>query len=175
MDIDTKQHALMDSRRDKERKKAMDALEEWRTENGNSKMTENPIEADNDPTTERSGVKIVELHSEDEDVERECQKINMGNVKAVRVTKKETSASNTKQIVKSDYVERKKKEVADRVLPKLRERGEVEITHTPRTFPTPSRESTAMEEEAWIKNITLARRATGKHCLLFRNDVPCPL
>ncbi|KAI8425976.1 hypothetical protein MSG28_004964 [Choristoneura fumiferana] len=63
--------------------------------------------------------------------------------------------------VRSEYVAKKKEEAATRVLPRLRTAGSVEVSHTPRTFPTPSRESAAAEEEAWLRNVTLARRATG--------------
>ncbi|XP_046968536.1 dynein axonemal assembly factor 4-like [Vanessa cardui] len=134
MDIDNKQHIIMDSRRDEECKKAMDQLEIWKNN-----------------TNKSSGVKITELPSSEDELSRKKVDVSIASVKQI-----------PKQLkVRSEYVEKKKKETAKRVLPKLRDMAQVEITHTPRSFPTPSRESTAREEDIWLKNITLARRATG--------------
>lgn len=145
MEIDNKQHTLMDTRRDEERNRAMNDLETWRRKAIRDKNNENNISNVSDTT---SGVKIVELP---DDVPKS------GAKKAVN--------KPVKTPIKSDYIEKKKQEVENRVLPKLRAIGQVEIMHTPRTFPTPSRESTAQEEEAWLRNITHARRATGNHFL----------
>nr|XP_026487254.1 dynein assembly factor 4, axonemal-like [Vanessa tameamea] len=132
MDIDNKQHIIMDSRRDEECKKAMDELEMWKNN-----------------TNKSSGVKITELPSSED--EHSQNKVCIASAKQIPMQLK----------VRSEYIEKKKEETAKRVLPKLREMAQVEITHTPRSFPTPSRESTAREEDIWLKNITLARRATG--------------
>ncbi|XP_053606655.1 dynein axonemal assembly factor 4-like [Plodia interpunctella] len=145
MDIDSKQHELMESRRDDQRKQAMDSLENWRV----NSVNQNGIEG---VTKESSGVKIVELPPSDDEEDKK----GIAKTPAKKVTTKPV-----KKPVRSEYVDKKKEEVAKRVLPKLREAGELIITHTPRTFPTPSRESTAQEEETWLKNVTLARRATG--------------
>lgn len=197
MDIDNKQHDLMDSRRNEQRKKAMDDLEKWRastvknnqslkaTKNSSVKIVELPSSEDEEVEknargigaesfidSENSGVKIVELLSSEDDVSKD-RKINESTkklaseamVKSTKIQaelKKQVLRQPEKKVVKSEYVEKKKEETAKRVLPKLRQMGELQITHTPRTFPTPSRESTAQEEEAWLKNITMARRATGK-------------
>ncbi|XP_023940910.1 dynein axonemal assembly factor 4-like [Bicyclus anynana] len=196
MDIDTKQHNLMDSRRDEECKKAMNDLEKWRVGNSvnceetdkqglktvelsskdmhgthnplsyNTKIIENNYV--NCYRQKSSGVKIVELpSSEDEDI----TKTNIIKENLVNVTKSTTKKGQTrkqvekqkpeKTVVQSEYVEKKKEEANKRILPNLRQTGELEITHTLRTFPTPSRESKAQEEEEWLKNITMARRATG--------------
>lgn len=170
MEIDSQQHSLMDSRRDSERKKAMDQLEDWRVGKVDDKE-KNPILAIKDkeeriiapPQEERRGVEIVELPpSDDESVDNDTAKTEViTQAKPVKPVQK-PPRKPAKTPVKSEYVEKKKKEQAKRVLPKLREMGNLEITHTPRTFPTPSRESTAAEEQAWLKNVTLARRATGK-------------
>ncbi|KAL0822244.1 hypothetical protein ABMA28_004371 [Loxostege sticticalis] len=160
MAIDEMQHKLMDSRRNEQTKQAMDALEEWRVTNVDkdniTKQGEFPKHykvLDNYKKT-NSGVKIVELPDDDAGDKDK-------NVSKVSQSQKIPQKAPAKTPVKSEYVEKKKKEAAGRVLPRLRETAQLEITHTPRTFPTPSRESTAHEEEAWIKNITLARRATG--------------
>ncbi|XP_011557401.3 dynein axonemal assembly factor 4 [Plutella xylostella] len=143
MAVDAQHHAIMDSRRDAQRKKAMDELEEWRVAAEKPAIEHSVAEI----TDDLPRAKIVELSSsEDEEP---------------LVNKPKPIKTPAKTLVKSEYVERKKDELKNRVLPKLRSSGEVEITHTARTFPTPSRESQAAEEEAWIKNITLARRATG--------------
>ncbi|XP_034831389.1 dynein axonemal assembly factor 4-like [Maniola hyperantus] len=196
MDIDNKQHDLMDSRRNEQRKKAMDDLEKWRastvknnqslkaTKNSSVKIVELPSSEDEEVEknargigaesfidSENSGVKIVELLSSEDDVSKD-RKINESTkklaseamVKSTKIQaelKKQVLRQPEKKVVKSEYVEKKKEETAKRVLPKLRQMAELQITHTPRTFPTPSRESTAQEEEAWLKNITMARRATG--------------
>lgn len=146
MQIDNQQHILMDSRRDEQRKKAMDALEEWRVQ------TKDGVEP---RRKKESGVKIIELpSSEDEKHETTVPKPDLQIKRAV--------PKKSLQIpVKSEYIDKKKEESSKRVLPKLRESAELQIKHTPRTFPTPSRESTADEEQAWLKNVTLARRATG--------------
>ncbi|XP_004931609.3 dynein axonemal assembly factor 4 [Bombyx mori] len=146
MDLDTKQHALMDSRRDHERYQAMNALEEWRQQTNK-----------NDYDVNESGVKITEM-SENEPV-----KVKISTEKAQSKVRPQATTPRTplKTPVKSEFVEKKKKEAATRVLPKLRQTAHLEITHTPRSFPTPSRESTAEEEQTWLKNITMARRATG--------------
>lgn len=161
MAIDEMQHKLMDSRRNEQTKQAMDALEEWRVTNVDkdniTKQGEFPKHykvLDNYKKT-NSGVKIVELPDDDAGDKDK-------NVSKVSQPQKIPQKAPAKTPVKSEYVEKKKKEAAGRVLPRLRETAQLEITHTPRTFPTPSRESTAHEEEAWIKNITLARRATGR-------------
>ncbi|XP_013188598.2 dynein axonemal assembly factor 4 [Amyelois transitella] len=151
MDIDTMQHNLMESRRDNERKSAMDALENWRVTSVNK--TNNFKEETNKTS---SGVKIVELPPSDDE---EDKKKAVTTVK--KVNKQSLQKKPVKTPVRSEYIEKKKEETAKRVLPKLREAGELIITHTPRTFPTPSRESTALEEETWLKNVTMARRATG--------------
>lgn len=155
MEIDSKHHELMESRKNDERNKAMSALEEWRVktiENGNCKQK--PIISE---SSGRKGCTIVELTSSED----ETEKTNQKEIKPPTKPKRPPPKKPVKTPVKSEYVESKKKEVAKRVLPKLRESGSLEITHTARTFPTPSRESSAAEEEAWLKNVTLARRATG--------------
>lgn len=214
MDIDNKQHDLMDSRRDEQRKKAMDDLEKWRastvennhnfkdTTSSSVKIVELPSSEDEEVEknargrevennkrsfvdTESSGAKIIELPSSEDECFANNTKINEN------LTKKQTSEDSPKstkiqaeikkqilwkpekKVVKSEYVEKKKEETAKRVLPKLRQMAELQITHTPRTFPTPSRESTAQEEEAWLKNITMARRATGKIWFWFSIQILC--
>ncbi|CAK1585914.1 unnamed protein product [Parnassius mnemosyne] len=170
MDIDSKQHSLMDSRRDAERNKTMNELEQWRetlpnkkneycnnnysidfTENHHGNTDINKIKFNN-----CSAAKIIELTSSDEDNDKRLSKKNPQQIK-----KQPTSSKHVKQPIKSEYVEKKKLEAATRVLPKPRETRQLEIKHTPRSFPTPSRESTVEEEETWLKNITQARRATG--------------
>ncbi|XP_039755794.1 dynein assembly factor 4, axonemal-like [Pararge aegeria] len=202
MDIDSKQHDIMDSRRNEQCKRAMDDLEKWRistdqnyqnfkqTNGSGVKIIELPS-LENDEATEKgslsaienrkqnfmglksSGVKIVELpSSEDEDIsdktkinelKKDPSKQNYSKTSefASQHKKQVVIPKPEKKVVKSEYVEKKKEETAKRVLPKLRQMANLEITHTLRTFPTPSRESTAQEEEAWLKNITMARRATG--------------
>ncbi|CAK1544874.1 unnamed protein product [Leptosia nina] len=142
MEIDNKQHSLMESRRDEERTKAMNDLEKWRQ----TASVDNQIKSFNRKSTV-SGAKIVELpdDSPTDSKPKRCAPVN----------------KPAKTPVQSDYINKKKEENIKRVLPKLRESGQVEVKHTPRTFPTPSRESTAREEEAWLRNITHARRATG--------------
>lgn len=191
MDIDSKQHDLMDKRRDNERKTAMDALEEWRVNNVDiNTNAKRMIRPPSYPAIKdkHSGVKIVELSSSEDELEKNDAKksvvktANKRNEQNSGVTIVELSSSEdekerkevqknvnkrnvplkpVKTRVKSEYIEKKKQEVAKRVLPKLRQTAELEIKHTPRTFPTPSRESMANEEEAWLRNVTLARRATG--------------
>lgn len=160
MEIDTKQHALMDSRREAERNKAMDALEEWR-----KKTVDNEINKDTPiviPKNNGSGVTITELPSSDEEIDDKKQVITDISKKVAAKSITPPIRRPVKTPIKSEYVEKKKEELAKRVLPRMRETAELEIKHTPRTFPTPSRESTAQEEQAWLKNITLARRATGE-------------
>nr|XP_049706397.1 dynein axonemal assembly factor 4-like [Helicoverpa armigera] len=163
MEIDSQQHNLMDSRRDAERKKAMDELEGWRVDH-----VENNNRICAPPLKETNGVQITELPpSEDETDDEENKKEVVEENKEVTVSAAPvnkptpTTRKPAKTPVKSEYVEKKKQETAKRVLPKLRQTMSLEVKHTPRTFPTPSRESTADEEAAWLKNITLARRATG--------------
>ncbi|CAG9561461.1 unnamed protein product [Danaus chrysippus] len=153
MDIDSKQHELMDSRRDEERQKAMSELEKWKERS----YQENDFYNHNMcVSNKKSGVKIVELPDSDTESKEKAKDV------APRSSKHQlTPKSPAKTVVKSEYVDKKKQETATRVLPRLRQMMQLEITHTKRTFPTPSRESTAQEEEAWLKNITLARRATG--------------
>lgn len=202
MDIDNKQHDLMDSRRDEQCKKAMDDLEKWRaltaennrslkeTKSSSVKIFELPSSEDEEVEknakvrgventiesfidSDSSGVKIVELPSSEDEGVSKNKPINenttkrasedmLKNTKIQTELKTQVLRKPEKKVVKSEYVEKKKEETAKRVLPKLRQMAELQITHTPRTFPTPSRESTAQEEEAWLKNITMARRATGK-------------
>lgn len=158
MEIDNKKHELMDSRRDSERKKAMDQLEDWRV----GKVEEEEKSQLPAPQQERRGVEIVELPPSDDEKSVEGEnKEEKAQAKVVKTVQK-PSKKPPKTPIKSEYVEKKKLEAAKRVLPRLRETLNLEVKHTPRTFPTPSRESTADEENAWLKNITLARRATGK-------------
>lgn len=131
MEIDNIQHNIMDSRRNEERKKAMDNLEAWRQ-----------IKNEN-------GAKIVEL--------TEYDKIP----KNMEIVSSKPEYEANKKAIKSMYVDKKKDELSKRILPKLRETRQIEITHTARSFPTPSRESMAREEEEWLQNVTKARRATG--------------
>lgn len=144
MDIDSRQHAIMDSRKNEHCEKAMQDLEEWR-KNKNEEGKQNLS------VSYKSGVTITELPSSDEEDPTYAKPSNQSqNIK-----------KKVKNVIKSEYIDKKKDETAKRVLPQLRKMAQLEITHTPRSFPTPTRESTAAEEEAWIKNITLARRACG--------------
>ncbi|XP_041986888.1 dynein axonemal assembly factor 4-like [Aricia agestis] len=149
MDIDSKQHLLMDKRRDEERRQAMDNLENWRLK------TENRTEI---ISATSSGVKIKELNSsDDEDKNESKQETNLEQPKP----EASKNLKPARKLITSSYVDKKKEEMARRVLPQLRQTQSLEITHTPRSFPTPSRESAAEEEETWLRNITMARRATG--------------
>lgn len=165
MDVDAKQHEIMDKRRNDERDKAMIALEEWRfnaAENEFLKATNSSIKNVAPKLEARdSGVKIVELDSSSDEEMKKPKKT------AVSKSKIPPVREPPPRVVKSEYIDKKKEELNKRVLPKLRSTAEIEITHTARTFPTPSRESTADEEAIWLKNITLARRATGK-IIIFR-------
>ncbi|XP_037294620.1 dynein assembly factor 4, axonemal [Manduca sexta] len=149
MDLDSRQHELMDSRRDLERKKAMDELEEWRQQAESPNQKAKIVEIDDSKAVVPYKQEIkAEIKEKGEPI------INPIETKPI--------PSKPRNIpVRSEFVEKKKREASVRVLPRLRETGQLEIRHTQRTFPTPSRESTAEEEQAWLKNITLARRATG--------------
>lgn len=188
MDIDAKQHDLMETRRDAERNTAMNALEEWRVNVADGKTSTNikdiPKENSNFSVkiveqkdevfkeNNNTGIKIVELKEEDNKKSGvQVTELSSGEVfenqasgdfKTPRPAKK-PARRQVKTPVRSEYVEKKKEEASKRVLPRLRASGQLEITHTPRTFPTPSRESTNDEEQAWLKNVTMARRATGKN------------
>lgn len=155
MELDSKQHNIMDSRRDAETHKAMNDLEEWRQLKGNNK----PYKP----------AKIVELSDESAETGIKQDFNNESKLKTIQV-KPKSRKKVFKQVVTSEFVERKKEESTKKVIPKMRELGLLEITHTPRTFPTPTRESAAQEEEQWLKNITLARRATGKVCAQVEID-----
>lgn len=174
MEIDSTQHELMDSRKNAETKKAMDALEEWRMNPNKGKINLNrDIEfkekrsgvtitelPDDDPKDEDKGAKIIELTSGDESKKKEPL-LMQPPTNPIKKQSKKPVRKPVKTPVRSEFVDKMKEEVAKRVLPKLRETAVLEITHTPRTLPTPSRESKVDEENAWLKNITLARRATG--------------
>lgn len=161
MDVDAKHHEIIDKRRNDERNKAMTALEEWRF-NTAEKESVKAIKSSTksappklEPKVLDSGVKIIDLDtSSDEETKKFTPAASKQKIPPVR-------RPPPKTVVKSEYIEKKKVELRKRVLPNLRSTAEIEITHTPRTFPTPSRESTADEEAAWLKNVTLARRATG--------------
>lgn len=103
----------------------------------------------------QKGVTITELPTSGDEIDKNKKREK-------KQAKADVDSTIQVKLVKSQYVDKKKLEAAKRVLPKLRESSVLEIKHTPRTFPTPSRESKAGEEEAWLKNITVARRATGK-------------
>lgn len=152
MDIDNKQHVLMDSRKYEQCDKAMQDLELWRK---NNKKDTTDIDV-----SRKSGVIITELKSSDDEEHLDYK------------TKTNIMKTKPKKVIKSDYVEKKKEQSAKRVLPQLRQMAQLEITHTPRSFPTPSRESTADEEQAWLKNITLARRACGNLFIDFEICAP---
>lgn len=188
MEIDTVQHELMDSRKAEETRNAMNALEEWRVNTDEVKKLNRhngAMELYERKEKKSSGVKIVELDDDDlrtakleekesgakvtELPQEECQDVKQ--VKEVNKVTKPVQISRKpkkpeKVPIKSEYIDKKKEEIKKRVLPRLRESGQLEINHTPRTFPTPSRESSANEEQAWLKNITLARRATGREGFL---------
>ncbi|KAJ0178095.1 hypothetical protein K1T71_005918 [Dendrolimus kikuchii] len=160
MEIDTKQHALMDARRNDERSKVMQALEEWKS---NTTEIESYI-----PGNKDSNVVIVEVENdilngkEVKTIEETKEAVSpRDRLQTPKKTPKSLNNMSSKKPVKSEYVDKKKEEVAKRVLPRLRETSQLEVKHTPRTFPTPSRESTAEEERVWLKNVTMARRATG--------------
>ncbi|XP_061714650.1 dynein axonemal assembly factor 4-like isoform X2 [Cydia pomonella] len=157
MEIDSRHHEIMDKRRDEQRKIAMDALEEWRvnTDGKGVKIVELPDDKEN-------GVVIEEVTDEKPTPKVE-KKVEPEEVKMKKVLPPATPhpRKSVKTPVKSEYVDKKRAEAAKRVLPALRNQGSLEIHHTPRVFPTPSRESARAEEDAWLKNVTLARRATG--------------
>lgn len=148
MEIDSAHHNTMDSRRDSERNKAMNELEEWRKSNDMEK-----------------GVKIIELTDNSEKLEKKLD--NNKTVEKVKIVQQPQKI--VKKIVKSEYIDKKKAEVATKIVPKLRETFQLDVSHTRRTFPTPSRESQAQEEEQWLKNVTLARRATGESFVIINH------
>ncbi|KOB77170.1 putative heat shock protein 70 HSP70 [Operophtera brumata] len=183
MEIDTKQHDLMDSRKTEETRNAMNALEEWRVNAGEVKKINHrngAMELYQSKENKNSGAKIIELDDNDPRIAElelkekgsgakvaevppgDCKDVKQVTevlTKSVQVSRRPKKPA--KVPIKSEYIDKKKDELSKRVLPRLRQGGQLEINHTPRTFPTPSRESSANEEQAWLKNITLARRATG--------------
>ncbi|VVC95812.1 unnamed protein product [Leptidea sinapis] len=160
MDIDSQQHALIDARRDEERNKVMNDLETWRSETTGRKYNRTTRVIDNTKDM-RTSAKIIELTDDLEDNSSNAKITEIENVALERKVRNKKFTKSSKTLIRSEYVDKKKEEITKRVLPKLRETAQLEIKHTPRYFPTPSRESAAREEEAWLKNITLARRATG--------------
>ncbi|XP_063382212.1 dynein axonemal assembly factor 4-like [Cydia fagiglandana] len=160
MEIDSRHHEIMDKRRDEQRKIAMDALEEWRVnaDGGGSKGVK-IVEL---PDDKENGVVIEEV-TDEKPTPKEEKKVEPEEVKLKKLPQPATPHPKklVKTPVKSEYVDKKREEASKRVLPALRSQASLEIHHTPRVFPTPSRESARAEEDAWLKNVTLARRATG--------------
>ncbi|XP_077289540.1 dynein axonemal assembly factor 4-like [Arctopsyche grandis] len=63
---------------------------------------------------------------------------------------------------KSDVINySKNNSFQEKIIPPLRNGGTLNITFSERIFPTPSRESSAREEQIWLKKMNEARKASG--------------
>lgn len=56
----------------------------------------------------------------------------------------------------------KNNSIQEKVIPPLRNGGTLNVTFSERIFPTPSRESSACEEQIWLKKMNEARKASGR-------------
>lgn len=148
--MDTKRRSEIDAKRDLERNNAMNDLENWRQSKAicsDSHIAQLPM---NPNLSKGRGVHIRELNDE-EDVEGD-KKITFSKNSLV-IKQAEPKKSNFYKKVISD--------IETRSVPEPRQTSTLGVSFTERIFPTPCRESSAHDEEVWLKNITEARRATG--------------
>lgn len=152
--MDTRRRSEVDAKRDLERNNAMNDLENWRQSKAicyDTNITQSPIKQND--SRKGKGVIIREL-KDGEDSNAEGDNKNSAS--------RNTSAIKQAEPKKSNFYKKVISDIETRSIPEPRQTSTLGVSFTERIFPTPCRESSAHDEEVWLKNITEARRATGQ-------------